>query len=69
MRYTKIAAAAVAILLLGTISVAMFSPQPGRAGEPQAEGSVAQLPLESWYFPAQYVNQATAIEEQIHEFY
>jgi hypothetical protein len=69
MRYTKIAAAAVAILLLGTMSAAMFSPQPGRAGVPQAGGSAAQLPLESWYFPAQYVNQATAIEEQVHEFF
>lgn len=68
MRYTKMAAVAVAILVLGTMSVAMFSPQPGRA-EAKAEGSVPQLPLESWYFPAQYVNQATGIEEPIQEFY
>ena len=68
MRNIKIAALAVAILLLGTMSVALLSPHAGRA-EVQAQGSMAQLPLESWYFPAQYVNQATEIEEPIQEFY
>ena len=30
---------------------------------------MAQLPLESWYFPARYVNRATEIEEPIQKFY
>jgi hypothetical protein len=62
------AAAAAALLSLGVIFGRMVSPQLGRAEVAKVEGPAPQLPLESWYFPAQYVNQATQIEEQPEAF-
>jgi hypothetical protein len=67
-RGITMAAAAVAVLSLGAVLGATFSPQPNRAAVAKVEGPVPQLPLESWYFPAQYVNQATKIEEQPEAF-
>jgi hypothetical protein len=63
-RGITMAAAAAALLSLGVIFGGMVSPQPGRAEVAKAEGPVAQLPVESWYFPAQYVNQGKENEEQ-----
>lgn len=67
-RSAAMAAAAVALLSLGLILGGVVSPPPGRAEVAKVEGPVPQLPLESWYFPAQYVNQATEIEEQPQAF-
>lgn len=59
-----VAAAAAALLSAGVILGEMVPHPPGRAEVVKAEGPVAQLPLESWYFPAQYVNQGKDNEEQ-----
>ena len=58
------AAAAAALLSIGVALGEMISPQPGRTEAAKAEGPVPQLPVESWYFPAQYVNQGRDNEEQ-----
>lgn len=63
-RGVTMAAAAVAVLSLGAVLGATFSPQPNRAEVAKIEGPVPQLPLESWYFPAQYVNQGKDGEQQ-----
>jgi hypothetical protein len=67
-RGITMAAAAVAVLSLGAVLGATFSPPPSRAEVTKAEGPVPQLPLESWYFPAQYVNQGKENEAQPWEF-
>jgi hypothetical protein len=71
MRYTKLAVVAVAILLLGIMSVAAFSPRPHpEAAQPSA--AAPQPALETFYVPAQHVNAATlggATEEPVKEFY
>jgi hypothetical protein len=64
MRYTKIAAVAVAILCLGIVSVAAFTPQPRAPEAAPRAVSAPQPALENFYVPAQIVNQATKIEEQ-----
>ena len=64
MRYTKIAAVAVAILCLGIVSVAAFTPQSRTPEAAPSAVSAPQPPLENFYVPAQIVNQATKIEEQ-----
>jgi hypothetical protein len=69
MRYTNMAAIAAAFLLLGTISVALFSTPAGPTGLAEAGGPAPQAPIESWYFPAQYVNQGTGLEEPVHEYF
>jgi hypothetical protein len=64
MRYTKMAAVAVAILCLGIMSVAAFTTQ-SRTPEAAPRAVSAPAPaLETFYVPAQIVNQATKIEEQ-----
>jgi len=67
-RGITMAAAAAAVLSLGAVLGATFSPQPHRAAAAKAEGPVQQLPVESWYFPAQYVNQGRDDQEQPWEF-
>jgi hypothetical protein len=71
MRHTKIAAVTVAILSLGIMSVAAFTTHPGSpdAAARAVSATAAQLTssapaLETFYVPAQIVNQATEIEEQ-----
>jgi hypothetical protein len=69
MRYT-IMAAAVAIMLLGIMSVAAFTPRQPEMAQPQAP--TQQPALETFYVPAQHVNAATLggpIEEPVLEFY
>jgi hypothetical protein len=63
-RGIAMAAAAAALLSAGVILGEMAAPPTGRAEVAKAEGPVAQLPLESWYFPAQYVNQGKENEQQ-----
>jgi hypothetical protein len=68
MRYT-IMAAAVAIMLLGIMSVAAFTSRQAEMAQPQA---AAQPALETFYIPAQHVNAATLgrpIEEPVQELY
>jgi len=66
-RRIPLAVAAVAVLSAGLIPYGMFASPSGRAEVSSAQGPTSQppLPLESWYFPAQYVNQATEMEEPI----
>ena len=63
-----IALAAVALLSAGVLLGEMTS----HAGRPEAaktaRPAVAQPPVESWYFPAQYVNQGKENEQQPWEF-
>lgn len=67
MRYTKITVVGLAILLLGIMSVAAFSPRPHpEAAQPAA--AAPQPALETFYVPAQHVNKGLA-EEAVHEFY
>jgi hypothetical protein len=67
MRYTKITAVGVAILLLGIVSVAAFSPQPHpEAAQPMA--AAPQPALETFYVPAQHLNKGPA-EAPVEEFY
>ena len=65
MGYTKMTVLAVAIVLLGIVSVAAFSPQP-EASRPAAARSGAAL--ETFYVPAQHVNQGL-FEPPVEEFY
>lgn len=58
------AAAAAALLSAGVILGEMVSSHPDRAEVVKPQGRVAQLPVETWYFPAQYVNQGKDNEEQ-----
>jgi hypothetical protein len=67
-RGIAMAAAAAALLSAGVILGEMAAPPPGRGEAAKAEGPVAQLPLESWYFPAQYVNQGRDDERQPWEY-
>ena len=64
MRYTKMAAVAVAILCLGIVSVAAFTPQSRTPEAAPRAVSAPEPALETFYVPAQIVNQATKIEEQ-----
>jgi hypothetical protein len=71
MRHTKIAAVAVTILSLGIMSVAALTTHPGSPDEasravsaPAARLTSSAAALETFYVPAQIVNQATEIEEQ-----
>jgi hypothetical protein len=66
MRYTKLAVA-VAVLFLGIMSVAAFTPRQPETAQPQA---AAQLPpaLETFYVPAQHVNMGR-FEEPVQELY
>jgi hypothetical protein len=67
MHYTKITAVGVAIVLLGIMSVAAFSPRPHpEAAQPAAAAS--QPALETFYVPAQHVNKGPA-EQPVQEFY
>jgi len=69
MRYTKIAAVAVAILCLGIMSVAALTPQPRT---PEAAPRLLAAPeaaLETFYVPAQHVNAAAAVEKPVAEYY
>ena len=65
-RGIAIAAVAMAMLFLGMILVPLFSPQPALAEA--AEASAAHPALETWYVPAQHVNQAIEIEAHIQAF-
>ena len=67
MRYTKLAAAPAAILVLGILSVTACSPRPN---QPQASLLMVetQPALETFYVPAQHVNKGQ-VEEPIAEFY
>jgi hypothetical protein len=67
-RGIPMAAAAVAVLLLGAILGATFLPQPGRGEVAKREIRAPEPALETWYVPAQYLNQATQIEEQPEAF-
>jgi hypothetical protein len=69
MRYTKMAA--IAIMLLGMMSVAAFTPRQPEATPAQAptEPVLATEPaLTSFYVPAQHVNKGRS-EEPVKEFY
>jgi hypothetical protein len=71
MRYTKMAAA-VAILSLGIMSVAAFTPHPRQPEAAQRTAATPEPALETFYVPAQHVNAATLggpIEEPVQEFY
>ena len=67
MRYTKLAAAPAAILVLGILSVTACSPRPN---QPQASLLTVETSpaLETFYVPAQHVNKGQ-VEEPIVEFY
>jgi hypothetical protein len=72
MRNTKMAAVAVAILCLGIVSVAAFTPQPRTPEAAPRAVSSPEPALETFYVPAQHVNAATLggpIEEPVQEFY
>jgi len=69
MRNTKMAAVAVAILCLGIMSVAAFTPQ---SRTPEAAPRAVSSPepaLETFYVPAQHVNAAAAVEKPVEEYY
>jgi len=66
MRYTKMAAIAVAILCLGIVSVAAFTPHPR---SPEAAVSALEPALETFYVPAQHVNAAAADEKPVEEYF
>jgi hypothetical protein len=72
MRYTKLAAAA-AVLSLGIMSVAAFTPHPRQPEAAQRAAATTPEPaLETFYVPAQHVNAASLgapIEEPVTEFY
>jgi hypothetical protein len=65
MRYTKMAAA-VAILSLGIMSVAAFTPRQPEMTQPQAP--TQEPALETFYVPAQHVNTGR-FEEPVQELY
>ena len=54
MRYTKMAAVAVAILCLGIMSVAAFTPQPRTPEAAPRAVSTPEPALETFYVPAQH---------------
>ena len=62
MRYTKMAV--IAVMVLGMMSVAAFTPRQPETAQPQAQEPV----LGSFYVPAQHVNKGR-FEEAVHEFY
>jgi hypothetical protein len=62
MRYTKMAV--IAIMALGMVSVAAFTPRQPEATQPQAQESA----LETFYVPAQHVNKGR-FEAPVQEFY
>ena len=64
MRYTKMAV--IAIMLLGMMSVAAFTPRQPETAQPQALGT--EPALQTYYVPAQHVNKGR-FEEAVHEFY
>jgi hypothetical protein len=64
-----IAVAAVALLSAGALLGDVMSSHAGRPEAAKTAGpAVAQPPVESWYFPAQYVNQGKENEQQPWEF-
>jgi len=58
------AVAAVALVSLGAVLGATFAPHPSQQQVSQGESRTAQPALETFYVPAQHVNQATRVEEQ-----
>jgi hypothetical protein len=64
MRYTKMAV--IAIMVLGMMSVAAFTPRQPETAQPQA--SAQEPALATFYVPAQHVNKGR-FEEPVHEFY
>jgi hypothetical protein len=67
MRYTKLAVVAVAILLLGIVSVAAFAPHSQEA-HPRLV-SAPEAALETFYVPARHVNSGAAFEKPVQEYY
>jgi hypothetical protein len=68
MRYTKMAV--IAIMVLGMMSVAAFTPRQPETAQPQAQEPVlgTKPALQTYYVPAQHVNKGR-FEEAVHEFY
>ena len=62
MRYTKMAV--IAIMVLGMMSVAAFTPRQPETAQPQAQAPA----LETFYVPAQHVNKGR-LEQPVQEFY
>lgn len=69
MRHTKKTAVAVAILCLGIMSVAAFTPQARTPEAAPRAISGPQPALETFYVPAQHVNAAAAVEKPVEEYY
>jgi hypothetical protein len=69
MRYNKMAAVAVAILCLGIMSVAAFTPRPGSPEAAPRAVSTPEPALATFYVPAQHVNAAAAVEKPVEEYY
>ena len=63
-RGIAVAVAAVALLSLGAVLGATFAPHPSQQQVSQGETRTPQPALETFYVPAQHINQATRIEEQ-----
>ena len=63
MRNTKLAVPA-AILFLGILSVTACSPRPYQSDASLPAVQTPAPALQSFYVPAQHINQATRIEEQ-----
>jgi hypothetical protein len=70
MRYTKMAA--IAIMVLGMMSVAAFTPRQPETAQPPAPAQARMLgtepALQTFYVPAQHVNKAR-FEEPVQELY
>ena len=68
MRYTKMAV--IAIMVLGMMSVAAFTPRQAETAQPQAQQPALETEpaLASFYVPAQHVNKGR-FEQPVHEFY
>jgi len=60
--------AAITMAILGMVFIAASASQPRVAETAPREASAPQPALETWYVPAQHVNQATRIEEHIEAF-
>lgn len=60
--------AALALVSLGAVLGATFAGQPGHEQVSQRENPAPVPALETFYVPAQHVNQATRIEDQPEAF-
>jgi hypothetical protein len=67
-RVTRASTAPKMSKTIGLTNEVCVSSQPGRAQATKPGAATPEFPPETWYVPAQYVNQATGIEDHIQAF-